>query len=186
MNKYVTILGFTGSLRKGSYNRALLKTASELLPDEARLEVFDLTGIPIFNQDLETKMPSVVLDFKNKIKTSDAILIATPEYNHSIPGVLKNAIDWASRPYGENSFEGKPVAVMSASPGMLGGVRAQIHLKQVLQALDMHVVNKPEVILAFASKKIDEKRRLVDETARELIRELLKNLIALIKMLGEK
>ncbi|MGC8831906.1 MAG: NADPH-dependent FMN reductase [Thermoproteota archaeon] len=183
MNKRIKILGFTGSLRKNSYNRALLENASELLPSEAMLEVFDLTGIPVFNQDLEAEMPSVVLGFKSRIKTSNAILIATPEYNHSIPGVLKNAIDWASRPYGDNSFEGKPVAVMSASPGMLGGVRAQIHLKQILQALDMHIVNKPEVILSFASKKIDEKGKLIDETARKLIGELLKNLIDLAKTL---
>jgi len=183
LSKRITILGFTGSLRKDSFNRALLKTASELLPDEARLELFDLTGIPLFNQDLEAEMPSIVLDFKSRIKTSDAVLIATPEYNHSIPGVLKNAIDWASRPYGDNSFEGKPVAVMSASPGMLGGVRAQIHLKQILQALDMHIVNKPEVILAFASRKIDGEGRLVDEAARKLMGELLKNLIALAKTL---
>lgn len=183
MSRRITILGFTGSLRKDSYNRALLKTASELLSDEARLELFDLTGIPLFNQDLEVEMPSIVLDFKNRIKASNAVLIATPEYNHSIPGVLKNAIDWASRPYGDNSFEGKPVAVMSASPGMLGGVRAQIHLKQILQALDMRIVNKPEVILAFASRKIDGEGRLVDETSRKVMGELLKNLIALAKTL---
>jgi chromate reductase len=97
----------------------------ELLPKDARLEIFDLEGIPPFNQDLETRMPQKVKEFKAKIRAADAILIATPEHNYSMPGVLKNAIDLASRPYGDNSFEDKPVAIMSASPGMLGGARAQ-------------------------------------------------------------
>jgi chromate reductase len=95
-----------------------------MLPNVAILEIFDLVNIPLFNQDIEMDMSSKVKEFKSKIREADAILIATPEYNYSVPGVLKNAIDWASRPYGDNSFDGKPVAIMSASPGMLGGVRA--------------------------------------------------------------
>jgi chromate reductase len=101
-----------------------------MLPNVAILEIFDLVNIPPLNQDIEMDMPSKVKEFKSKIREADAILIATPEYNYSVPGVLKNAIDWASRPYGDNSFDGKPVAIMSASPGMLGGVRAQYHLRQ--------------------------------------------------------
>lgn len=125
MNKKVTILGFAGSLRKGSFNKALLRAALELVPKDAKLEIFDLEGISPFNQDLENKPPPKVKDFKAKIRAADAILIATPEYNYSVPGVLKNAIDWASRPYSDNAFEDKPVGVMSASGGMLGGARAQ-------------------------------------------------------------
>lgn len=103
------ILGFAGSLRVGSYNRALLRAAADLLPDDTTLEIFDLSGIPPFNQDLEMNMPAKVKEFKSKIREADAILIATPEYNYSVPGVLKNAIDSASRPYGDNPFNDKPV-----------------------------------------------------------------------------
>jgi len=106
MENPIFILGFAGSLRKGSYNKALLRAAMELMPKDAKLEIFDLEGIPPFNQDLETQMPEKVKEFKAKIRAADAILIATPEYNFSMSGVLKNAIDWASRPYPDNSFEG--------------------------------------------------------------------------------
>jgi chromate reductase len=177
MNKPIVILGFAGSLRKGSYNKALLRAALELVPKGAKLEVFDLAGIPPFNQDFETRAPPIVREFKAKIRAADAILIATPEYNYSFSGVLKNAIDWASRPYGDNAFEDKPVAVMSASVGMLGGARAQYHLRQSFVFLDMYPVNKPEVMVAYAPQKIDGKGNLTDETARKLIKELLENLV---------
>ena len=177
MEKPMLILGFAGSLRKDSCNKALLRAASELMPEGAELDIFDLEGIPLFNQDFETEMPEKVKEFKRRIKTADAILIVTPEYNFSVPGVLKNAIDWASRPYGDNSFEDKPVSIMSASGGMLGGARAQYHLRQTLVCLNLHPVNRPEVIVPSASEKIDEKGRLTDERTREKIRELLGSLI---------
>jgi len=186
MKKPVSILGFAGSLRKDSYNKALLRAAMELKPKDAKLEIFDLGGIPPFNQDLEARMPDKVKKFKAKIRAADAILIATPEYNYSIPGVLKNAVDWASRPYGDNSFEGKPVAVMSASPGMLGGARAQYHLRQVLVFLNMHPLNRPEVFVPYADDKIDEKGRVTDDKTREKIRELLESLVDWTKKLKEK
>jgi chromate reductase len=174
----VKILAFAGSLRKGSYNKGLLRAASEELPEGAKLEIFDLEGIPPFNQDLEGNMPGRVKEFKAKVKAADAILIATPEYNYSVSGVLKNAIDWVSRPYGDNSFEGKPVAVMSASVGMLGGARAQYHLRQMFVFLNMHPVNRPEVMLPFATDKFDDKGVLTDKTARALIKDLVGNLAA--------
>lgn len=177
MSKPISILGFAGSLRKGSYNKALLRAALELMPRDANLEIFDLGGIPPFNQDLETMMPSIVKEFKAKIRAADAILIATPEYNYSVSGVLKNAIDWASRPFGDNSFEGKPVAIMSAARGTIGGARAQYHLRQSFVFLDMYPVNRPEVMVTFAPQKVDEKGNLTDETARKLIGELLENLV---------
>ncbi|MEM2110505.1 MAG: NAD(P)H-dependent oxidoreductase [Candidatus Bathyarchaeia archaeon] len=186
MSNQINILGFAGSLRKNSYNKALLRAATELLPKDAKLEIFELEGIPPFNQDLETQMPEKVKEFKAKIKTADAILIATPEYNYSIPGVLKNAIDWASRPYGDNSFENKPVAVMSASGGMLGGARAQYQLRQTFVSLNMYPINKPEVIVAHAGEKIDKKGRLTDEKTRELIKELLKALVAWTRKMKNK
>ncbi len=183
MEKSVSILGFAGSLRKGSYNRALLREAKELIPANAKLEIFDLDGIPPFNQDLENLMPESVRDFKRRIRAADAILIATPEHNYSIPGVLKNAIDWASRPYGDNAFEGKPIAMMSASIGMLGGARAQYHLRQVLVFLDMHPLNRPEVFVPFAAERFNGQGRLTDEKAKELIRTLLEALVAWTKKL---
>lgn len=183
MEGQLLILGFAGSLRKGSYNKALLRAATDLLPEEAKLETFDLEGIPPFNQELESQMPERVKEFKAKIRAADAILVATPEHNYSVPGVLKNAIDWASRPYGDNSFEDKPVAIMSASTGMLGGVRAQYHLRQTFVFLDMHPVNKPEVFVTFANQKIDDQGRLTDEASRGVIKELLKALVALTKRL---
>ncbi len=180
------ILGFVGSLRKGSYNKALMRAASELLPENVQLEVFDLSGIPSFNQDEERQPPPVVREFKAKIRGADAILIASPEYNYSIPGVLKNAIDWASRPYGDNAFEGKPVAVMSASTGMLGGARAQYHLRQSFVFLNMHPVNRPEVMLAFAKDNVDANGNVTNEVTRKLVGELIESLVRWAQRLKEK
>lgn len=186
MNEKINILGFAGSLRKGSYNRALLRAAVELLPENVILEIFELDGIPLFNADLESSMPEKVKEFKRRIKAADAILIVTPEYNYSVPGVLKNALDWASRPYGDNSLAGKPVAMMSASTGMLGGARAQYHLRQSFVFLDMYPVNKPEIFVSFAHQKFDDSGRLLDEKTKELIRELFNALVDRIKKLKIK
>ncbi|HYA93287.1 MAG TPA: NAD(P)H-dependent oxidoreductase [Thermodesulfobacteriota bacterium] len=178
MNQKVHILGFAGSLRKQSYNKAILAAAVETLPDDASLEVFDLEGIPPFNQDIELQPPDKVKEFKAKIRAADAILIATPEYNYSIPGVLKNAIDWASRPYGDNAFEGKPVAVMGASIGTLGTARAQYDLRRSFVFLNMLPLNQPEVMVAFAQDKVDSNGRVTDEKTRKRIKELLENLVS--------
>src|SRR4030043_124197 len=185
MDKKVHILGFAGSLRKQSYNKAILAAALEMVPDDAALEIFDLEGIPSFNQDLELQPPDKVKEFKTRIRAADAILIATPEYNYSIPGVLKNAIDWASRPYGDNAFEGKPVAVMGASIGMGGTMRAQYHLRQCFVFLNMHPINQPEVMVPFAHEKIDQSGRVTDQKTREKIRELLENLVIWTRRLEE-
>lgn len=173
----ISILGFAGSLRKASYNKALLRAAMEMAPPEAKLEIFDLEGIPPFNQDLETQPPEKVKEFKVKIRAADAILIATPEYNYSIPGVLKNAIDHASRPYGDNAFDGKPVAIMGASVGMLGTARAQYHLRQSLVFLNMYPLNQPEVMVPLAQDKIDLDGRVMDLKTKDKIKELLEALI---------
>jgi chromate reductase len=186
MSKIVTILGFAGSLRKKSYNKSLLRTAMELCPKDAKIEVFDLEGIPPFNQDLESQPPERVREFKKRIKAADAILISTPEYNYSIPGVLKNAIDCASRPYGDNSLEGKPVAIMGASIGMIGTARAQYHLRQCFVFLNMHPLNKPEVMVSFAPEKFDEKGNLKDEQAKKHIKDMLMALITWTRKLKEK
>jgi len=141
-----------------------------------QLEISDLEGIPPFNQDTEQNMPNKVREFKTKIREADGILIATPEYNFSVPGVLKNAIDWASRPYGDNPFDGKPVAIMSASPGMLGGANAQFHLRQTCVFLNMYPINKPLVIVTFAQDKFDTNGKLVDDNTKKFLRQLLENL----------
>jgi chromate reductase len=173
----IKILGFAGSLRRGSYNRSLLRAAAMMVPGDARLETFDLEGIQPFNQDLELALPENVKQFKAKIASADAILFVTPEHNYSIPGVLKNAIDWASRPYGNNSFEGKPAAIMSASTGMLGGSRAQYHLRQTMVFLDMRPVNRPEVFVTFAPQKFDANGDLTDQATRDAVTRLLTALV---------
>jgi chromate reductase len=173
----ISILGFAGSLRKGSYNKSLLRAALEMVPADAELEIFDIEGIPPFNQDLENQPPEKVKEFKAKIRAADAILIATPEYNYSIPGLLKNAIDNASRPYGDNAFDGKPVAIMGASIGMLGTARAQYHLRQSLVFLNMYPLNQPEVMVPFAQEKIDQNGQVTDQKTREKIKELLETLV---------
>jgi chromate reductase len=177
METKLKFLGFAGSLRVGSYNKALLRAATNLIPENATMEIFDLDGIPPFNQDLEMNMPAKVTEFKSKIREADAILIATPEYNYSVPGVLKNAIDFASRPYGDNPFDDKPVAIISASIGMLGGARAQYHLRQIFVFLNMHPVNGPEVIVTFAPNKFDANGKLTDENTSKFLKQLLQNLI---------
>jgi chromate reductase, NAD(P)H dehydrogenase (quinone) len=177
MNDTLTVLGFAGSLRKASYNRALLRAAFISSPEDIKMEIFELDGIPPYNQDIESPLPEKVKEFKDKIKKADAILIVTPEYNYSMSGVLKNAIDWGSRPYGDNSFEDKPVAIMSASTGILGGARAQYHLRQSLVFLNMHPVNRPEVFVTSAAQKFDANGNLIDLKTKELITQLLVNLV---------
>jgi chromate reductase, NAD(P)H dehydrogenase (quinone) len=189
MNRKTLILGFAGSLRKDSYNRAILRAAASLVPGDAELSIFDLEGIPPFNQDLEKEPPEKVKDFKAKIRSAEAILISTPEYNYSIPGVLKNSIDWVSRPYGDNPLEGKPVAVMGASIGMVGTARAQYHLRQCFVFLNMYPLNRPEVMVPFAHEKIDKDGRVTDPKTLELIRELLVSLVdwtLFLKTRGER
>jgi chromate reductase len=154
-----------------------------MVPAGAVLEIFELEGIPPFNQDLENRPPEKVKEFKAKIRAADAILIATPEYNYSIPGVLKNAIDNASRPYGDNAFDGKPAAIMGASIGMLGTARAQYHLRQSLVFLNMYPLNQPEVMVPLAHEKIDQNGRLTDQKTREKIKELLEALVIWTKKL---
>jgi chromate reductase, NAD(P)H dehydrogenase (quinone) len=181
----VRILGFAGSLREGSYNRALLRVAQTVVPDDAELETFDIEGIPLFNQDLESNPPRKLHDFKTRIRAADAILIVTPEYNYSIPGVLKNAIDCASRPYGDNAFSGKTVAVMGASVGTLGTARAQYHLRQCFLFLEMHPLSRPEVMVANAAAKFDDNGQLTDPETAERVRGLLDSLVAWTRRLAQ-
>jgi chromate reductase len=185
MEPITTILGIAGSLRRASYNRAALRAAQQLVPEDATLEIFELDGIPGFNQDNEAHPPAKVVELKARVRAADAILFVTPEYNYSIPGVLKNAIDWASRPYGENAWNAKPVAVMGASVGMLGTARAQYHLRQVFVFLNMYPVNQPEVMIAQAAERFDAVGTLLDAHAQDLIRQLLRHLVAWSRLLQQ-
>jgi chromate reductase len=182
----IKILGIAGSLRKGSFNRMALKAAQGLAPAGATLEAVDLPDLPGFSQDTEKSPPIAVTELKTRIRAADAILIVTPEYNYSIPGVLKNAIDWASRPYGDSAWKGKPAAVMGASVGALGTARAQYHLRQCFVFLDMPVVNQPEVMVSAAASKFDPAGNLTDDTARTLIGQLLANLCDLARRHGAR
>jgi chromate reductase len=170
-------------LRRESYNRSLLLASRDLLPEDVVIDIFDLEGIPLFNQDTEQQPVARVTEFKEKIREADAILIATPEYNYSVPGVLKNAIDSASRPYGDSAWGGKPVALMGASPGAFGSARAQYHLRQILVTLDMPTVNQPEVMISHADKAFDAQGKLLDANCAKLIRKLVGNLVHLSRQL---
>ncbi len=185
MSTSITILGIAGSLRKVSYNRGALRAAQQLTPADVKIEIFELDGIPPFNQDDDAQPPEEVTQFKATIRAADAILICTPEYNYSIPGVLKNAIDWASRPYGDSAWDGKPVAVMGASPGMLGTARAQYHLRQCFVFLNMHPLNRPEVMIANASERFDERGNLTDRKTRDHIQKLVGALVKWTRQLQQ-
>jgi chromate reductase len=186
MSKPVRILGIAGSLRRESYNRAALRAATELVPEGAEIETFELDGIPGFNQDEEQNPPAKITELKRRIRDADAILIVTPEYNYSIPGVLKNTIDWASRPYGDSAWSGKPAAIMGASVGTIGTARAQYHLRQMMVFLNMFPVNQPEVMIGNAAQRFDEQGKLTDDATKELIRQLLQNLVEWTRRLGPR
>ena len=183
MADQIKILGIAGSLRKQSYNKGALRAAQKLCPEGATIEVFDIEGIPPFNQDDEKNAPPKVNEFKQKIRSADAILLVTPEYNYGMPGVLKNAIDWASRPYGDNAWSGKPVALMSAALSMGGGVRAQYQLRQAFVFLNMEAVIQPEVAIGNAPERFDKEGNLADETSKKLIGQLLRNLVEKVRLL---
>jgi len=174
----VKILGIAGSLRRGSYNKAALRAALELLPQGAELKIFDLAPIPFLNEDLEGQaLPEAVLELAANVKAADALLLATPEYNYSVAPVMKNAIDWVSRQSTGAPVIGKPVALMSASPGIFGGARAQYHLRQTCVVCNMPTLNKPEVFIMQAQNKFDQDLKLTDDHTRNAIKNLLQALV---------
>lgn len=174
------ILGIAGSLRKDSYNKLLLSNAMELLPPRVELEIFDLKDIPLFNQDVQDQgFPASVIEFHSKIKYADCLLIVSPEYNYSFSGILKNAIDWASRPSKSPPILRKPAAIVSASPSGFGGARGALHLRQVLMALDMQVVALPELNVSKAKDAFDADGILKDEVLRERLSKLINKLVQL-------
>ena len=159
----IKVLAFSGSLRKASYNRLLLDKLILLAPKTVTIDRFDISPIPLYNEDLEVQnYPETVTDFKNRIRNADGIIIVTPEYNYSIPGVLKNALDWASRPPTEIPFIGKPCAILGTSISQFGSVRSQLHLRQVLFALGVRLMNTPEIYVPKA-KELFATGELTDE-----------------------
>jgi chromate reductase, NAD(P)H dehydrogenase (quinone) len=176
MAERIDVLGFAGSLRQSSYNRAALRAAVELAPAGMTIETFDLAPIQPYNEDVKQRgFPPAEQEFRERIRAADAVLIVTPEYNRSIPGVLKNAIDWASRPP-DQPFDGKPTAILGASPGAIGTAVAQYDLRRCLGVLNALVVNRPSLMIGLAAERFDEQGRLIDETTRGLIGELLTGL----------
>src|SRR2546425_11284214 len=173
----VAILGISGSGRKRSYNSALLGAAKQLLPENATLEVVDVSRLPLYNQDLEDDMPGEVKELKKKIRGADAILIATPEHNYSITAVLKNAIEWGNRPPRDTSWSGKPAAIISASTSLRGGVRAQLHLRQIMIDLNMYPINRPLLLIANAKDKFNEELQLTDGEILQTLRDVLSSLV---------
>jgi chromate reductase len=177
----VKILGVAGSLRAKSYNRSLLNAAIELAPEGMAIGTFDLAPIPVYNSDVEAAgLPEAVAAFKQAIREADGLLFVTPEYNYGVPGVLKNAIDWASRaPKGEKAvLSGKPAGIMGASPGIGGTLRAQAQLRQAFIFTQTYALQGPEVALARCHEKFDADDRLVDETTRDVVRRYLATLAA--------
>ena len=170
------VLGISGSLRKGSFNTMALRAAQGLAPAGMTIETAEIGNLPLYNDDIRAAgYPPVVQAFRDKIAAADALLFVTPEYNYSISGVLKNAIDWGSRPPSQ-PFDGKPVAIMGASGGVLGTARAQYHLRQMCVFLNMFPVNKPEVMIGQAQTRFDAAGNLTDETTRGLVKQLLESL----------
>ena len=167
------ILGISGSLRKDSFNTAALRACTGVLPPGVTMSIFDIAPIPLYNEDLRAQgLPEPVQQLREQIRAADALVIATPEYNYSIPGVLKNAIDWASRPP-EQPFADKPVALIGATPGGFGTSRAQYHLRQVFVYLNAHLLNQPEAFISAAPTKFDEQGKLTDAATAEQLRKLL-------------
>src|SRR5215467_378930 len=167
--KATTVLGICGSLRASSYNKAALRTAIELKPPGMTIETADIGSFPLYNEDVRAQgFPPPVERFRRQIAAADALLFVTPEYNYSVSGVLKNAIDWASRPP-EQPFAGKPAAVMGASMGSTGTARAQYHLRQIGVFLDLYFLSRPEVLIATAQDRFDSNGRLIHEPTRDMM-----------------
>lgn len=168
------VTGVAGSLRQGSYNQALLRAAQQLAPTAVQIRIHDLSEIPLFNEDVEgAGIPAAVARLREAVAEADGFLVATPEYNHGVPGVMKNAFDWLSRPPGRSVLIGKPAAIMGASPGTIGTARAQTQLRQSFVFTNTPVLPQPEVLVARAHEKFDSDGRLTDEQTRKFLARFL-------------
>jgi chromate reductase len=175
----IRVVGIAGSVRERSYNRWLLDAAREFLPEDVSFEIVRIDNLPFYDQDMDKpeRLPEAVRRFREQIRGADGLLIATPEYNYSISGVLKNAIEWASRPVSDPSLRGKPVALMGAATGMFGTVRAQLALRQIFAGTNNPVVNRPEVLVPLAASKFDEHGRLTDPATRTILEQSMASFV---------
>ncbi len=183
----LTVAAIAGSLRKASYNRSLLRAAQELAPERLRIEIHDLLDIPLYNEDVEKEgVPPAVDALRQAIRAADGLLIATPEYNHGVPGVLKNTFDWLSRPPRGSALGGKPTALFGASPGMTGTARSQSQLRLSMVFTNSPAMLQPEVLVAKAHEKFDAEGRLTDEKTREFLGKFLQSFVEWIDLVGRK
>lgn len=181
----IRVLGMAGSLRRASYNRGLLRAASEAAPPEMEVEVFDLAPIPLYNRDVEDRGdPDSVARLKEAIRAADLVVIATPEYNHGLPAVTKNAVDWGSRPPKPQAWDGKPVAILGATPGRLGTVGAQRNLRESLSHLSALVMPQPRVFVQKAGEAFDDERNLVDDGTRQVLERFMAAAAEWVRRLG--
>lgn len=179
--KLLKIIGICGSLRQDSFNRKILVFSKQFFPKDITFEIVEIGNLPIFNQDLEANPPHSVIKFREEINSANGILFAANEHNYSVSAALKNAIEWGSRPYVNAVMNKKPIAIISASTGMIGGARAQNHLRQISVQVDMYPLNKPELIITFVKDKFDEKGNLTDVHTQEKIKELIQAFIPWVK-----
>jgi len=182
----IKILGIPGSLRKNAYSTGLLRAAVDVVPEDAKVEIAEIQGFPVFNQDEEGNPPEVVRRFKEKVRAADAVLFSLNEHNYGLSAAEKNALDWGSRPYPESVWNGKPAGMMSASVGMIGGARAQYELRQSMVFLNMFPINRPEVIVGMAAQKFDASGHLTDQHALRFIHDHLVELVRYTRLLLRK
>lgn len=186
-NGRLRVVGIAGSLRKASLNRALLRAAQELAPPEMRVEIEDLAGVPMFNSDLDNGAPPpAVAHLRRSVREADGLLLVTPEYNHGVPGVLKNAIDWLSQPLHASALEGKPTALMGASTGLAGTARGQSQLRQAFVLTNTPAMLRPEVLVGRAHERFDAEGRLTDETTRRFLSDFLRQFMGWIYQNGSR
>jgi len=172
-----------GSLRKESFNRQLAKAVTKLLPSHFQTEEIAIGDLPLYNQDLDTALPASVVTFKQQVESADGLLFFTPEYNRSYSGVLKNALDWGSRPWGKNSWPGKPAGIMGASPGQVGTALAQEHLRMVLSALDVPVLPQPSIFVQYTGGLVDAEGKITNEASAKFIQGFVDRYVAWVEKL---
>jgi chromate reductase, NAD(P)H dehydrogenase (quinone) len=186
-NGRLRVVGIAGSLRKASLNRALLRAAQELAPPEMRIDIEDLAGLPMFNSDLDTaNPPEAVVQLRQSVRHADGLLLVTPEYNHGVPGVLKNAIDWLSQPLHGSALEGRPTALMGASTGLAGTARGQSQLRQAFVLTNTPAMLRPEVLVGRAQERFDSEGRLTDEATRRFLSDFLRQFVGWIYLHGSR
>lgn len=187
MRKTYKVAGISGSLREDSYNTATLRAALELAPDTLHIEIITLDDVPLFDQDVEAKgWPDRVQRLRDQVDAADAVIFASPEYNYSITGVLKNAIDWLSRPEGDAPLNGKPVSIVGATPSFVGTARGQAHLRQIVYYNAMPLLPTAEVLIARASERFDDEGRLTDQTTRDVLAKMLDKFAAWVELHADR